>query len=95
MSILGSIRKNSWLLLVAIGMALLAFVINPSALKKLGLRNADAVAKVNGDKITLEQFNETTNLYNLTSGGRLNNRTIQNAAWNELVQQKLFHQQAE
>ncbi len=95
MSILGSIRKNSWLLLVAIGMALLAFVINPSALKKLGLRNADAVAKVNGDKITLDQFNETTTLYNLTSGGRLNNRTIQNAAWNELVQQKLFNQQAD
>ncbi len=95
MSILGSIRKNSWLLLVAIGMALLAFVISPDTLSNFNMSDANLVGEINGQKIALREFNEAVNNANLKSQGRLPARNIQNTAWNDLIQQTLFEQQSE
>ncbi len=95
MSILGSIRKNSWLLLVAIGMALLAFVISPDTLSKFNMNDANLVGEINGQKISVREFNEAVNNANLKSQGRLPARNIQNTAWNDIVQQTLFEQQSQ
>ncbi len=95
MSILGSIRKNSWLLLVAIGMALLAFVFSPDTFNKFGMSDANSVGEVNGQKISIREFNEAVNNNNIKSQGRSTARAIQNSAWDDLVQQTLFQQQSD
>lgn len=94
MSILGSIRKNSWLLLVAIGMALLAFVFSPDTFSKFSMNDANLVGEVNGQKISITDFNEAVNNNNIKSQGRLSARNVQNRAWDELVQQTLFEEQS-
>ncbi|MFV0529857.1 MAG: peptidylprolyl isomerase [Flavobacteriales bacterium] len=95
MSILGSIRKNSWLLLVAIGMALLAFVFSPDTFNKFKMGDANLVGEINGQKVSLHEFNDAINHIHLKYQGRLPDRNIQTEAWDNIVQQTLFEQQSE
>ncbi len=95
MSILGIIRKNSWLLLVVIGLALFAFVFSADTLSVVKNKNANVVGEVNGEKITLSEFNKTISNVNTMSRGRMSARNLQNNAWSSIVERTLFKQQSE
>ncbi len=95
MSILGIIRKNSWLLLVVIGLALFAFVFSADTLSIMSNKDANVVGEVNGEKITLSEFNNTINTANAISRGGISARNLQNSAWSFIVERTLYKQQAE
>jgi len=96
MAILGEIRKRPVLLMGIIALALLAFLVNPDSIDKVFGKNPDILGKVNGDKITREEFNDQLQL--LQQQAQQQGQPtfgLEEQAWQILVQSKLIKQQFE
>lgn len=96
MAILGQIRSRPWLLMGVIALALLAFLVNPDSIDKVFGKNPDVLGKVNGEKITREEFNDQ--LFVLQEQAKQQNQPqtgLEEQAWQLLVQSKLIKQQFE
>ncbi len=96
MAILGQIRSKPWLLMGVIALALLAFLVNPDSIDKVFGKNPDVLGKVNGEKITREEFNDQ--LFVLQQQAEQQGRPkngLEEQAWQLLVQSKLIKQQFE
>lgn len=94
MAVLGEIRRRPWLLMGVIALALLAFLVNPDSIDKLFGKNPDVLGKVNGEKITREEFNDQ--LFVLQQQAQQQGqpaRGLEEQAWQMLVQSKLIKQQ--
>lgn len=94
MAILGQIRSKPWLLMGVIALALLAFLVNPDSIDKVFGKNPDVLGKVNGEKITREEFNDQ--LFVLQQQAEQQGRPkngLEEQAWQLLVQSKLIKQQ--
>lgn len=96
MAILGQIRSKPWLLMGVIALALLAFLVNPDSIDKVFGKNPDVLGKVNGEKITREEFNDQLFVLQQQADqqGRPKNG-LEEQAWQLLVQSKLIKQQFE
>lgn len=55
MTLLGQIRKKSWLVVVFIAVALVSFFINPDTVEKMMGNDPNVFGEVNGEKITRER----------------------------------------
>ena len=96
MAILGQIRSRPWLLMGVIAVALLAFLVNPESIDKVFGRNPDVLGKVNGDKITREEFNDQLFVLQQQAEQQGQPKTgLEEQAWQLLVQSKLIQQQFE
>lgn len=96
MAILGQIRSRPWLLMGVIALALLAFLVNPDSIDKVFGKNPDVLGKVNGEKITREEFNDQ--LFVLQQQAEQQGQPkngLEEQAWQLLVQSKLIKQQFE
>ena len=96
MAILGSIRSRPWLLMGVIALALLAFLVNPDSIDKVFGKNPDVLGKVNGEKITREEFQDQ--LFVLQQQAEQQGQPkngLEEQAWQLLVQSKLIKQQFE
>lgn len=96
MAILGQIRNRPWLLMGMIALALLAFLVNPDSIDKVFGKNPDVLGKVNGDKITREEYNDQ--LFVLQQQAEQQGQPksgLEEQAWQILVQSKLVKQQFE
>lgn len=96
MAVLTEIRNRPWLLMGVIALALLAFLVNPDSLDKLFGKNPDVLGKVNGEKITREEFNDQ--LFVLQQQAQQQGQPatgMEEQAWQLLVQSKLIKQQFE
>jgi peptidyl-prolyl cis-trans isomerase D len=96
MAILGQIRSKPWLLMGVIALALLAFLVNPESIDKVFGKNPDVLGKVNGEKVTREEFNDQ--LFVLQQQAEQQGRPktgLEEQAWQLLVQSKLIKQQFE
>ncbi|MBB4807983.1 peptidyl-prolyl cis-trans isomerase D [Chryseobacterium defluvii] len=96
MAILGQIRNRPWLLMGVIALALLAFLVNPDSIEKVFGKNPDVFGKVNGEKITREEFNDQ--LFVLQQQAEQQGQPksgLEEQAWQLLVQSKLIKQQFE
>ncbi|WP_139421624.1 peptidylprolyl isomerase [Chryseobacterium mulctrae] len=96
MAILGQIRSRPWLLMGMIALALLAFLVNPESLDKVFGKNPDVLGKVNGEKITREEYNDQ--LFVLQQQAEQQGQPkngLEEQAWQLLVQSKLVKQQFE
>ncbi|WP_370901207.1 peptidylprolyl isomerase [Chryseobacterium gossypii] len=96
MAILGQIRNRPWLLMGVIALALLAFLVNPNTIDKVFGKNPDVLGKVNGEKITREEFNDQ--LFVLQQQAEQQGQPkngLEEQAWQLLVQSKLIKQQFE
>lgn len=96
MAILGQIRSKPWLLMGVIALALLAFLVNPDSIDKVFGKNPDVLGKVNGEKVTREEFNDQ--LFVLQQQAEQQGRPktgLEEQAWQLLVQSKLIKQQFE
>ena len=98
MATLGKIRKHGWLLLVVIGIALLAFIVG-DGIKALGpSKNIRNVGEINGDKISVEEYQKAVNEYEEVVRFARGNNTITEAeiaqikdeGWNQMVSTKLI-----
>src|SRR5690606_17665206 len=92
MAILGEIRKQTWLLIVVIGIAMVAFLAGDlfsenSVVKRLFTGDPNEVGNVNGESITLAEFINAQS--NMGSNQNLSQNQISQQVWNELVSQKI------
>jgi peptidyl-prolyl cis-trans isomerase D len=96
MAILGQIRSRPWLLMGVIALALLAFLVNPDSIEKVFGKNPDVLGKVNGEKITREEFDDQLFVLQQQADqqGQPKNG-LEEQAWQLLVQSKLIKQQFE
>lgn len=94
MAVLGEIRRRPWLLMGVIALALLAFLVNPDSIDMVFGKNPDVLGKVNGEKITREEFNDQ--LFVLQQQAQQQGQPakgLEEQAWQMLVQSKLIKQQ--
>lgn len=97
MAILAEIRKQTWLLIVVIGVAMVAFLAGDlfsenSVVKRLFTGDPNEVGSVNGNSITLAEF---VNAQNRMSGQGTSANQISQQVWNALVSQELIKEHAE
>jgi peptidyl-prolyl cis-trans isomerase D len=96
MAILGQIRSKPWLLMGVIALALLAFLVNPESIDKVFGKNPDVLGKVNGEKITREEFNDQLFVLQQQADQQGQPKAgLEEQAWQLLVQSKLIKQQFE
>ncbi|SIP91022.1 peptidyl-prolyl cis-trans isomerase D [Chryseobacterium sp. RU37D] len=96
MAILGQIRSRPWLLMGVIALALLAFLVNPDSIDKVFGKNPDVLGKVNGEKITREEFNDQLFVLQQQADQQGQPKSgLEEQAWQLLVQSKLIKQQFE
>lgn len=96
MAVLGEIRKRPILLMGIIALALLAFLVNPDSLDKLFGKDPMTLGKVNGEKITREEYMDQ--LYILQQQAQQQGQPgtgLEEQAWQMMVQSKLIKQQFE
>ncbi len=94
MAILGEIRRRPALLMGIIALALLAFLVNPDSIDKVFGKSPDVLGKVNGEKITREEFNDQLQLLQQQSQQQGQPATgLEEQAWQILVQSKLIKQE--
>ncbi len=94
MAVLGEIRKRPWLLMGVIALALLAFLVNPDSIDKVFGKDPNILGKVNGDKITRDEFNDQ--LFVLQQQAQQQGQPqsgLEEQAWQMMVQAKLIKQE--
>lgn len=98
MAILAEIRKKTWLLIVVIGVAMLAFLAGDlfsenSVLKRVFTGDPNQVGSVNGEAISLSEFVMAQS--RMGSGQNMSQNQISQQVWNALVSQKIIKEHAE
>ena len=96
MAILGEIRKRPVLLMGIIALALLAFLVNPDTFDKLFGKDPNTFGKVNGEKITREEYMDQ--LFVLQQQAQQQGQPafgLEEQAWQMMIQSKLIKQQFE
>lgn len=79
-----------------IALALLAFLVNPDSIEKVFGKNPDVLGKVNGEKITREEFNDQLFVLQQQADQQGQPKAgLEEQAWQLLVQSKLIKQQFE
>lgn len=96
MAVLTEIRNRPWLLMGVIALALLAFLVNPDSLDKMFGKNPDVLGKVNGEKITREEYNDQLYVLQMEAEQQGQPKVgLEEKAWQILVQSKLIKQEFE
>lgn len=96
MAILGEIRKRPVLLMGIIAIALLAFLVNPDTFDKIFGKSPFVLGKVNGEKITRDEYNDQLFILQQQAQQQGQPATgLEEQAWQMMVQSKLIKQQFE
>lgn len=87
MGIIGSIRKNSWIAVLVVGIAIICFIIGDLS----NNNRQQTFAKIDGAEMTYDYFNSRLSAEeeNLQRYG-YSSYTIREMVWQELVQEQLF-----
>lgn len=94
MSIISKIRKNSWVLIVVIGLALAAFILMDMTSQGGQFGGTQTtMGKVNGSKLDYLEFNRNEQL--LYSNSTTDPYANRNSLWNTWINQQLVSQEAE
>jgi len=94
MAILSKIRDRSMFLILIVGLALFAFVLDPSSIQQFfSSSKINSVGEVNGEEIDREEFASQVEAYRAQSGGRATQMQAVNAVWNTFVGEKIFESQ--
>lgn len=96
MAILSKIRDRSMFLILIVGLALFAFVLDPSSITNFfSASKVNSIGAVNGEEIDREEFVQQVEAYRTQSGGRATQIQAVNAVWNTFVGEKIFETQLE
>ena len=88
MALIGTIRKHSWILVVTIAVALGGFLImDITNSAQRGGRATPVIGKVNGEEITLTEFNNTQQVLYSNSGADIYNQ--RSYLWNYFVEKSI------
>ncbi|WP_298368168.1 peptidylprolyl isomerase [uncultured Lutibacter sp.] len=96
MAILSKIRDRSMFLILIVGLALFAFVLDPSSIQQFfSTSKINAIGEVNGEEIDREEFARQVENYRSQNGGRVSQMQAVNAVWTGMVGEKVFQDQLE
>lgn len=96
MAILSKIRERSMFLIVIIGLALFAFVLDPSTLTDFFSANkVNEIGAVEGESISRQEYLNALEAYQQQTGGRVSEMQAAKTVWNNLVRQKVYENQLE
>ena len=96
MAILSKIRDRSMFLILIVGLALFAFVLDPSSIQQFfSSSKVNSVGQINGEDIDRDEFAKQVEAYKTQSGGRATQMQAVNAVWNSMVSEKIFQAQLE
>jgi peptidylprolyl isomerase/peptidyl-prolyl cis-trans isomerase D len=96
MAILSKIRDRSMFLILIVGLALFAFVLDPSSIQKFfSSDKVNSVGQINGEVIDRDEFAQQVENYRSQSNGRATQMQAVNAVWNSIVGEKVYKQQLE
>ena len=95
MAILSKIRDHSIFLIIIIALALFSFVIGDIFKKGNFGGDKNSVGEINGENIGRQEFAQLVEEQNARSGNRSSQLQSVNAAWDNLVRQKIYETQLE
>ncbi|RBW62357.1 peptidylprolyl isomerase [Tenacibaculum sp. E3R01] len=96
MAILSKIRERSMFLILVIGLALFAFVLDPSTISDFfNASKVNEVGDVNGESISRQEFAEALDAYKKQTGNRVSEMQAAKTVWNNLLRQKIYKSQLE
>ncbi|MFK8059548.1 MAG: SurA N-terminal domain-containing protein [Polaribacter sp.] len=96
MAILSKIRERSMFLIIIIGLALFAFVLDPSTLGDFfNSSKVNEVGEVNGEVISRQEFATALETYKQQSGGRVSEMQAANTVWDNILRKKIYKNQLE
>ena len=96
MAILSKIRDRSMFLILIVGMALFAFVLDPSSIQNFfSTSKINSIGEVNGEEIDREEFARQVEAYRSQSGNQVSQMQAVNAVWNAMIGEKVFEKQLE
>jgi len=96
MAILSKIRDRSMFLILIVGLALFAFVLDPSSIQNFfSSSKVNLIGQINGEDIDRDEFAQQVEAYKTQSGGKATQMQAVNAVWNSMVSEKIFKSQLE
>ena len=95
MAIIGKIRNQSWLLLVIIGLGILLFILDPSALQTLfGGQQVPKVGMVGDVEVNAQELEQRTqywaDMYATGYNQQISAEQARNIAWQDMVKQQVL-----
>ena len=96
MAVLSKIRERSMFLIIIIGLALFAFVLDPSTLGDFfNSSKINEVGEVNGESISRQEFVNELESYKQQTGGRVSEMQAAKTVWDNLIRKKIYANQLE
>lgn len=96
MAILSKIRERSMFLILVIGLALFAFVLDPSTISDFfNASKVDEIGEVDGETISRLEFAEALDAYKTQTGNRVGEMQAAKTVWDNLLRQKIYKAQLE
>lgn len=95
MAILESIRKQTTILILIIGLALFAFVISGvfTSDNLGGGKAGSSIAEINGEEVSIDAFREKMDIASRNSGPNISNMQTVNRVWDQEVRNVIMEQQ--
>ena len=94
MAILSKIRERSMFLIIIIGLALFAFVLDPSTLGDFfNASKVNEVGQVNGEAISTKEFAEALDQYKQNSRSEVSEMQAAKAVWDNILRKKIYKNQ--
>ncbi|WP_405562555.1 peptidylprolyl isomerase [Polaribacter sp. Asnod6-C07] len=94
MAILSKIRERSMFLLIIIGLALFAFVLDPSTLGDFfNSSKVNEIGEVDGEAISRQEFANELEAYKQQTGNRVSEMQAAKTVWDNIVRKKIYSNQ--
>lgn len=94
MAILSKIRERSVFLIVVVGLALFAFVLDPSTLQDFfSSSKVNEVGEVNGESISRQEYANALDNYKTSTQNRASDMQAARTVWNNLLREKIYGKQ--
>jgi peptidyl-prolyl cis-trans isomerase D len=94
MAVLSKIRERSMFLIIIIGLALFAFVLDPSKLGDFFTSSkVNEIGEINGESISREEFVQELEDYKQQAGGQVSEMQAAKTVWDNILRKKIYKNQ--
>ncbi|MBT4413850.1 MAG: peptidylprolyl isomerase [Polaribacter sp.] len=94
MAVLSKIRERSMFLIIIIGLALFAFVLDPSTLGDFFNSNkVNEIGEINGESISRQEFTQELESYKQKAGNGVTEMQASKTVWDNIVRKKIYKNQ--
>jgi peptidyl-prolyl cis-trans isomerase D len=94
MAVLSKIRERSMFLIIIIGLALFAFVLDPSTLGDFfNSSKVNEIGEIDGEVISRQEFANELEAYKQQTGGKVSEMQAAKTVWDNIVRKKIYKSQ--